>query len=88
MDHQQDQGAGMIGGAIAALVPWDLLAWVVGGLVALVAAWVAGNRKAALRAENEALREALKANEVRNEVENRIAAERDALGKLRRDWSE
>jgi sensor domain CHASE-containing protein len=78
----------VIGGAIAALVPWELLAWGVGGLVAVLAAWIAGNRKAALRAENEALRDAIKAHEVRNEVENRIAAERDALGKLRRDWSE
>ena len=33
-------------------------------------------------------KETIKAHEVRNEVENRIALERDARDKLRSDWSE
>ena len=64
-----------IGGALAALV-------------ALLAAWVAILRNRAVRAENRGLSETIKAHEVRNEVDNRIATERDARQRLRDGWAE
>ena len=62
---------------------WAALA----GLAALVGAWVAGRRSGAVRAENKGLRDTVEAHEVRNEVDNRIAAERDARKRLHDDWS-
>ena len=61
---------------------WAALA----GLAALVGAWVAGRRSGAVRAENKGLRDTVEAHEVRNEVDNRIAAERDARKRLHDDW--
>ena len=61
---------------------WAALA----GLAALVGAWVAGRRSGAVRAENKGLRDTVEAHEFRNEVDNRIAAERDARKRLHDDW--
>lgn len=78
----------MIWTAISAVIPWDLLAWAAGGLAALWGVWFAGKRSNAVRAENKGLRATIETMETRNEVDNRIASERDARSRLRSDWSE
>jgi gas vesicle protein len=71
---------------VSAFIPWEFIAATVGAVAALLAAWITGRRSASVRAKNRGLQEAIKAHEVRNEVENRIASERDALQRLRDDW--
>lgn len=69
------------------------LRWKIWGLVAL--AFIAGLMKlrsdwvgnALARAKAKELENALERHEIRNEVENRIAADRDARERLRDDWS-
>lgn len=57
-------------------------------LVALVVAYAKGRTEGAQKAEMTKLRKAVKAHEIRNEVENRIASERDARERLRDDWQQ
>jgi hypothetical protein len=64
-------------------------------MAGLLALWAYGARKkregaSAARSEAaaKAAKETIEAHEVRNEVENRIARERDARQRLRGDWSE
>lgn len=68
---------------------------IVGGLwrpilkgLALVGLYAKGRVDQNARAKAKAQEETIEAHEVRNEVENRIARERDARERLRRDWSE
>jgi translation elongation factor P/translation initiation factor 5A len=70
-----------------ALIPWELIYGAVGAVVALVAAWITGKRNGAVRAEIKALKDGAKAERQRNETDKRIAIERDALNRLRRDWT-
>lgn len=73
---------------------WDLIVgpfagWIagaVGAFVLLLGAWWSGKRSGAVRAENKGLRDTAKGYEVRNEIDNRVAGERDARDKLRTDW--
>jgi nitrogen fixation protein FixH len=62
------------------------------GLLALWAYGASKKREGASAARSEAAanaaKETIEAHEVRNEVENRIARERDARDRLRGDWSE
>ena len=72
-----------------------LLRLIIGGLwkplaalAALAGAWMAGKRNGAVRAENKGLRATVETMETRNEVDNRIASERDARRKLHDNWAE
>lgn len=76
---------------------WLIRNWQFALLAALVfALGVMGIRSASLsgrldraKAKAEGLQQEVKAHELRNEVENRIAADRDdPRERLRRDWSE
>lgn len=69
------------------------LRWKIWGLAALAfVAGMVGLRAAAIsraldRARTKGLEDALHRHDIRNEVDNRIAAERDARERLRDDWS-
>ena len=78
----------MIWTAIIAIIPWERIAGAGAALIALLGVWIAGKRSGAVRAENRGLRKTIETMETRNEVENRIASERDARSRLRSDWSE
>lgn len=73
---------------ITSLVPAEWLIGAVAGLLAVAGAWMAGRRSGTVRAENKGLRAEVNAHEVRNEIDNRIASERDARDRLRSDWQE
>lgn len=68
------------------LIPTEWIAAVVALLAALGAVWGMGKANGALRAKNRGLQEEVDAHEVRSEVDNRIAGERDARERLRDDW--
>jgi hypothetical protein len=71
---------------ILSIIPGEWLA----GLLALAAAflgvWVTGRRSGAEKAEKRGLQDEVRAHEIRNEVDNRVASERDARERLRNDW--
>jgi hypothetical protein len=56
-------------------------------VIALATSWFAGRKAAGTAVKVKRLEDAVDAHEVRNEVENRIARERDARQRLRDDWS-
>ena len=61
----------------------------IGAIIAAVfAAWVGGRRSAKTAQKLNAAKDLRNAFETRDEVENRIARERDARQWLRDDWSE
>ena len=64
------------------------LAWIGIAIAALTASYFGGRKAAKTDAKIDQLKSTLEAHEVRNEVENRVATERDARERLRRDWSE
>lgn len=75
---------------IAALL-WPFrkaLAWAGAAFVIIGGAWLAGRREGNQKRETQSLKAEVKSHEVRNEVENRIATERDARKRLHDDWSE
>ena len=76
----------MIWADITSIIPGEAIAAFVGAVMALVAAWISGRRSGAVRAKNRALQDEVKGHEIRNEVDNRIAAERDARKRLSDDW--
>lgn len=57
-------------------------------IVALAASWFGGKRAGKIDADLEEAEDAVEGHVLRNEVENRIARERDARERLRSDWSE
>jgi len=63
-----------------------VLAWIGGALLILGTAWLAGRKSAKDGAKVDALQQEVKAHEIRNEVENRIAAA-DAHKRLHDEWS-
>jgi hypothetical protein len=77
----------MINGVIAALIPWDLLAWLAGGLAALVAVWVAGKRNGAVRAENKGLRNEVATHERINDADLGLGASDDERIKRLREFA-
>jgi hypothetical protein len=62
------------------------LAWAVAGLAAVWAIRAGAKREARAEAALRAANYKVKAHELRNEVENRIAIEHDAHDRLRSDW--
>ena len=62
------------------------LAWVVAGLVALWAIRATAKREARAEAALRAANERNECHEIRNEVENRVAADHDARERLRQQW--
>lgn len=74
---------------IWALIPGPIrraLAWAVAGLAAVWAIRAGAKREARAEAALRAANDKVKAHEIRNEVENRIADRRDAADRLRSDW--
>lgn len=79
----------MIGLLLAILAPFrKALAWAAGIAVLIGGAFLAGRRDAKQARKVQDLTATAKAHEVRNEVDNRIASERDARQRLRDEWSE
>lgn len=73
----------------AILAPFrKALAWAGAAFVIIGGAWLAGRREGNQKRETQSLKAEVKGHEVRNEVENRIATERDARKRLHDDWSE
>ena len=68
------------------LIPMDWIAAAVALLAALGAVWGMGKANGTLRAKNRGLQDEVDAHEVRSEVDNRIAGERDARERLRDGW--
>ena len=66
----------------------NALAWIGGAIAVAWGFYQAGRRSAHKDRDTDELKSTVKAHEVRNEVENRVASERDARERLRRDWSE
>ena len=61
----------------------------IGAIVAAVfAAWVGGRKSAKTAQKLDAAKDLKNAFETRDEVENRIAGERDAHQRLRDDWGQ
>jgi hypothetical protein len=74
---------------ILALIPAPIrraLAWAVAGLAALWAIRAGAKREARAETALRAANDKVKAHELRDEVENRIADRRDAHERLRSDW--
>ena len=59
---------------IAALIPWDLLAWAAAGIGALAAMWFGGRKAAKTDAKLKAQRADDKRNERMNDVQSHIGA--------------
>jgi len=57
-------------------------------IVAVFAAWFGGRRSAKTAQKLDALEDKADALETRNEIDNRVARERDARDKLRTDWGQ
>jgi divalent metal cation (Fe/Co/Zn/Cd) transporter len=70
---------------IARLKLWAVAAGLV--IAALATSWLGGRKAAQTDIKVKGLEDAVDAHEVRNEVENRVARERDARQRLRDDWS-
>jgi hypothetical protein len=61
----------------------------IGAIIAAVfAAWFGGRRSAKTAQKLDALEDKADALETRNEIDNRVARERDARDKLRTDWGQ
>jgi hypothetical protein len=79
----------MIGALLAILSPFrKVLAWAAGAVVLLGGTWLAGRRDAKQDHKIETLEAEAEAHDTRNEVENRIAADRDAKRRLHDEWAE
>jgi hypothetical protein len=65
---------------------------IIGGLglffTLLAASWFGGRKSAQTVAKLKEAEDAVKGHVLRNEVENRVARERDVRERLRKDWSE
>ncbi len=73
----------------AILAPFrKALAWAAGIAVLIGGAFLAGRRDAKQGQKVKDLKAEVKAHDIRNEVENRVATERDARQRLRDEWSE
>lgn len=64
------------------------LAWIGGALTVAFAFYQAGRNSANKDRDQENLQSAIEAHEVRNEVDNRVAADRDPKRELHKHWSE
>ena len=73
---------------ILALIPAPIkraVAWLLAGLVAVAGVVVATKRNERQRADLKAARDTIKAHEVRNEIDDDVAASPDPRQRLR-DW--
>jgi hypothetical protein len=71
---------------ILTIIPGEWLAGLLALLAAFFGVWITGRRSGAVRAEKRGLKQEVLGYEVRTEVDNRVAAERDAKRKLHDDW--
>lgn len=79
----------MIAALLALLSPFrKALAWAAAAFAVIGGAFLAGRRDAKKDDQVKDLKAVNQANEVRNEVDNRIASERDARKRLHDEWSE
>jgi Flp pilus assembly protein TadB len=67
---------------------YAILAAIGATIAAIGAAWFGGRRSAKTAQKLDALEDKADALETRNEVDNRVARERDARDKLRTDWGQ
>jgi hypothetical protein len=67
---------------------WSYIAGAALAAAGVAAIWFGGRKSAKTDAKVKALEDEVRAYETRNEVENRVATERDARQRLRDDWSE
>jgi len=72
---------------ILSFIPGEWLAAAGLAIAALVATWFGGRKAGKTDAKVDALKQEVKAHELRNEVENRVANERDAADRLHTDWT-
>jgi hypothetical protein len=72
---------------ILSFIPGEWLAAAGIAIAAMVATWFGGRKAGKDAAKVDALKAEAKAHELRNEVENRVATERDARERLRDEWS-
>jgi len=70
---------------IARIKVWAAFIGVV--VAGLIATWFGGKMSAKTSVKIDALKDEVKAHEIRNEVENRIADDRAAKQRLRDEWS-
>lgn len=77
---------GIIGALLGDL--WPYIAAAIGTAVTLATAWLVGRKAGAAGVKAKQAQSTIKAHEVRNEVENRIAVDRDAKQRLRDKWQE
>lgn len=77
-----------MGDLILALIPGEWLAAIGVAVTALAAVWFGGRKSAKSDAKADALKSEVEAHEIRNEVDNRIARDRDVRQRLRDEWSE
>lgn len=71
---------------ILTFIPGEWIAGLGALLAAFLGVWITGRRSGAVRAEKRGLQDEVKGHEIRNEVDNRVAAERDARQRLSDDW--
>lgn len=67
---------------------YAILAAIGATIAAIGAAWFGGRRSAKTAQKLDALEDKADALETRNEIDNRVARERDARDKLRTDWGQ
>lgn len=72
---------------VSQLIPLKWLLSIAAAIGAALVAWLSGRRGARQEAKLAAQADTIKAHEVRNEVDNRIASERDAKRRMHDDWS-
>jgi hypothetical protein len=73
---------------LSQIIPWEALAALFAAIMAGFGLWLGGRKSAKTEAKAKDLKAAVEGHEVRNEVENRIARERDHRQRLHDDWSE
>lgn len=79
----------MITALLTILSPFrKALAWAAAAVAVIGGAFIAGRRDAKQGQKIDKLKAEAEAHDTRNEVENRIAVERDVKRRLRDEWSE
>lgn len=72
---------------ITSFIPLEWLVGLGATVIAALGLYLKGRKSAKQDAKVDALKQEVKGHEIRNEVENRVASERDARQRLRDEWS-
>ena len=73
---------------LKAIIPGELIVGAIVAAITFAATWFGAKMSGKKSAQIDTLNNEVKAHEIRDEVENRIATERDARERLRDNWSE